>query len=406
MTNQMLIEEKEETTAVGFPQIALAFLTFILIGMNDGAFGVLIPSLQSHYGIDKATVGYLFMAGTLGYLIAAFTSGLLVEKLGQRLFLIVGAGVFVAGALIFSQKIPFPLVVLGPMLLGYGVGSLDAGLNSYIARLPNNTKLLNYLHAFYGVGALLGPIVASSFLAFGWDWSNVYLVWLAISLLLIIGFYFVYPATSPYAHESHQSSSNLMQDTLRLRVVWLAAAFLLFYVGTEVSLGNWGFSFLTQERHEPELLSGWAISGYWFGLTVGRFLLGRVAERIGNTRLIQGCLAGVVVGVLIIWLVPVGALSALGLWIVGFSLGPIFPTTIAILPGMVPSRLLSAAIGFLASLGSMGAAFFPWLAGNLAQAFGLWTLMPFVVLLTAVMLGVWMILNSGKITNMGVEDAN
>jgi len=406
MTEQILTEEKKQINARGLPQVTLAFLTFILIGMNDGAFGVLIPSLQSHYGIDKATVGYLFMAGTLGYLIAAFTSGMLVEKLGQRLFLIVGAGVFVAGALIFSQKVPFPVVVLGPMLLGYGVGSVDAGLNSYIARLPSNTKLLNYLNAFYGVGALLGPIVASSFLAFGWDWSNVYLVWLGISLLLIVGFYFVYPATSPYAHEPHETSGNIMREAMRLRVVWLAAAFLLFYVGTEVSLGNWGFSFLTQERHEQELLSGWAISGYWFGLTVGRFLLGRVAEKIGNKRLIEGCLGGVVIGVLLIWLVPLGAISALGLWVVGFSLGPIFPTTIALLPGLVPSRLLSTAIGFLASLGSMGAAFFPWLAGNLAQAFGLWTLMPFVVILTAVMLGVWLTLNSSKITKMRVENAN
>jgi hypothetical protein len=44
----------------------------------------------------------------------------------------------------------------------------------------------------------------------------------------------------------------------------------------------------------------------------------------------------------------------------------------------------------------MGAAFFPWLAGNLAQAIGLWTLMPYVVVLTVGMLGVWWALNVKK----------
>lgn len=56
---------------------------------------------------------------------------------------------------------------------------------------------------------------------------------------------------------------------------------------------------------------------------------------------------------------------------------------------MVPSRVVPTAIGFAASLGSMGAAFFPWFTRNLAQWFGLWTLLPFMVLLTASMLIFW-----------------
>ena len=46
--------------------------------------------------------------------------------------------------------------------------------------------------------------------------------------------------------------------------------FLFAYVGIEVSLGSWAFTFLTEERHEAELISGWTVSGYWLGLTVGR----------------------------------------------------------------------------------------------------------------------------------------
>ncbi len=179
---------------------------------------------------------------------------------------------------------------------------------------------------------------------------------------------------------------------LRLRVVWLGALFLLFYVGSEVSLGSWSYSFLTEERHGALLLSGWVVSGYWLGLTLGRLSLAKVAQRIGAQRLIELCLVGVVVGLLLVWLVPVEIVSAGALLLIGFSLGPIFPTTIALMSRLVSARILPSAIGFIASLGSMGGALFPWLAGNLAQHIGLWSLLPFVIILTVFMLGIWLAL--------------
>jgi nitrate/nitrite transporter NarK len=56
---------------------------------------------------------------------------------------------------------------------------------------------------------------------------------------------------------------------------------------------------------------------------------------------------------------------------------------------MVAPRVLPSAIGFAASAGSAGAAFFPWLAGNLAEGYGLWTLMPYVMAVSLLMLAVW-----------------
>ena len=184
----------------------------------------------------------------------------------------------------------------------------------------------------------------------------------------------------------------MLAGALRLRVVWVAAFFLLVYVGVEVSLGFWGFSFLTEERHQDAAVAGLAISGYWLGLTIGRATLAKVGERLGNRRLIELCLVGVVAGLLLVWLVPLTWPMAAGLWVVGFSLGPIFPTTIAMMPGLVPARLLPSAIGFLASFGSMGTALLPALAGVLAQQVGLWILMPFCIVLTAGLFGIWWVL--------------
>ncbi len=399
MTETTLREQNKVARSISVRwQLGLAFFAFVLIGLSDGAVGVLLPSLRAYYKVDKATIGLLFLAGTTGYLIAAFSSGLLVEKLGLRRFLMLGGLAFLTGTVIVSARPPFMVALASLLALGFGVAIIDAGLNSYVAGLTRSTALLNYLHAFYGVGALLGPLIASSALALNWSWNSVYYLWAGLSLVLLAGLRLIFTRPVPVQPEANEAGSggNVLAEALKLRVVWLAALFLLFYVGSEVSLGSWSYSFLTEERHEVALLSGWAVSGYWLGLTLGRLSMAKVGERIGDKRLIEVCLGGVVVGVLLIWLVPIGAISALGLWLTGFSLGPIFPTTIALMSHRAPARLLPSAIGFMASLGSMGAAFFPWIAGNLAEGFGLWTLLPYVVTLTAVMLLIWLALQAKK----------
>lgn len=371
-------------------QLAIAFFAFILIGANDGATGVLLPSLQVQYHVDKATIGLLFLAAVLGYLIAAFNSGPLVGKLGIRLFLLLGVGCFLTSAIVLSTIPPFWVTLLMLLPLGFGGALLDAGLNAYIAGLPRNTALLNCLHAFYGTGALLGPLLASTILAIGLTWNFVYVTWVGISVVLFIAVMLSFKRRTATAQERGASTEkNTLASTLKRRIVWIVALFLLFYVGTEVSLGNWSYSFLLEERHGLPLFSGWIVSGYWIGLTLGRLVLPRVALRFGDKRLIQGCLIGVATGVLIVWLIPLNAVAAFGLCFTGFCLGPIFPTTIGLMSQLVPSRILASAIGFLASLGSMGAALFPWLAGNLAQAVGLWSLMPYVITLTIAMMVFW-----------------
>jgi len=378
-------------------QIALSFFAFILIGANDGAVGVLLPGMMLHYSVNKGTIGLVFLSATVGFLISALNSGLLVAKLGPRRYLMPGVAIFLLALFTISLAPPFPVFVAALMPLGFGTAVIDAGLNAYIAGLPRNTTLLNYLHAFYGTGALLGPIVASGLLALRVDWNHVYYVWIGMSLIVLLGAGLVFKnrhVAAPEGALANPAERNVLFDALRLRIVWIAALFLVFYTGTEVSLGSWSYSFLTEARGGPTLLSGWVVSGYWLGLTLGRIFLGHVAQRVGSKRLIEGCLLGVIVGVLLVWLVPAEAVAAIGLCFTGFCLGPIFPTTISLTSELVPGRILASAIGFLSSMGSVGVAFFPWLAGNLAQQLGLWVLLPYVIVLTVVMIGLWLALRA------------
>jgi len=374
--------------------VLLAFFGFVIIGISSGASGVLLPSLENYYHVDKSIIGLLFVMSSVGYFLSAFASGILVERLGMRVFLLLGACLFLIGALAFGLKPPFVLVLLTQLALGLGVGIIETGLNIYMSAMPRSATLLNYLHAFYGVGALIGPIIASMALLLSLGWNSMYLILGFLNLPLFIGFWLLFKRVSNVAKEEQKGTGNTLGTTLKVGIVWLAALFLLFYVGVEVSLGNWTYTYLLEYQHQNALLSGWIVSGYWFGLTMGRFVLQSLSQRFGisNTTLVYSCMTSIIVGIVLIWLVPLGIVAALGFCLVGFSLGPIYPLMVALTPKLVPSRIAASAIGFLVSTSIIGLALFPWIAGILSQHVGIWSLLPYTIALTIVMLGLWWML--------------
>ncbi len=381
-------------------RLSVAFFGFALIGANGGAVGVILPSLSIYYHIDKSVVGLLFLTSSVGYFLSAFSSSLLLEKLGQRAFLIVGAATFLLGTLTLGIKPPFFIVLSTRLFLGFGMAIIETGLNAYVVALPRHTSLLNTLHGFYGAGALVGPVVAAALLAQQWGWNSVYLTWCLLSLPLLIGFAVVFSPKLPRSSSREVEETrpgNVLIAASRLPIVWWASLFLLLYVGIEVSLGSWGYSYLVEGQHRQAFISSLIVSGFWFGLTLGRFTLTNIAERLGlgNVSLIYACMAGILVGVLIIWLLPFEFFAAIGFCFIGFSLGPIYPTMVALVPDLVPSRLVPSAIGLLVSLSILGIALFPWLAGILAQNTGISSLLPYTMMLTALMLLSWWVIFHG-----------
>ncbi len=371
-------------------QIGFAFLTFILIGANDAVIGILLPRWGDYYQVDKTTLSCAFLAGSVGYLIAALNSNFLSRKLGNVKFLLLGKTSFLIGIIIFCCQPPLYILLGVPLLLGFGAAILEAALNSHLAKLPNKTALLNYLHAFYGVGALLSPFIASQLLANEFSWNAIYLVFGAVSLTLLISIQRIF-TKADQGNSNREINTDSQESPLKYRFVWLFAFFLLFYAGAEISLGHWSYSFLTEYRHETTELAGWLVSGYWLGLTVGRIAIAPLAHKLGSKGIINTCLIGVVCGLLIFNLISLSLTSGFGLLLTGFCLGPILPTAFAFLSNVIPSHLLMGAISFIASLSSLGKALFPWLAGNVAEGLGLEMFLPYVILLAVAMVACWII---------------
>jgi len=369
-------------------RLVVAFAGFILIGISAGVSGVLLPSQMSDYRIDKVVVGLQFFTFSSGYLLSGVANGALIRRLGERAHLSLGAAVFVGTAIGIGLRPGFGVFLAATVLLGFGTGILDAGLNTFVGNLPGHTALLNYLHAFFGVGALIGPQVGTLLLHAGRPWPDTYLLVGLIAVPVLIGLATLYPSRLPPAPDAHAAP---LSAALRRRSVWLSGAFLCLYVGIEVTVGDWGFSLLTQQRHAGELLAGAVVSGYWLGLTLGRFVINAAASRagLGVAAMMFCCLGGLVVTTTLTWWVPDAVVGAIGFGLIGFFLGPVFPTTVAVQPRLVPSQLVPTTVGLLVGASVVGGAGLPWLAGALAQGLGLGSLLPYTLVMSAILLGGW-----------------
>jgi len=186
-------------------------------------------------------------------------------------------------------------------------------------------------------------------------------------------------------------SAGHLVAALRDPGVLCGAAMLLVYVGLELGVGNWGFSYLVQARGLSRTLAGYSVSGFWLGLTAGRFLISPIASRLGMSTggMMYACLAGITATAALGWLSPTAAATSAALVALGFFLGPVFPTTMAIAPQLTTPELAPTAIGVLNAGSTIGGAGLPWLAGAIAQATGIWTLMPYTVALAVVQIAVW-----------------
>lgn len=391
-----------------WPAIWLSYAGFVLVGLTSGAEGVLLLAQIQDYGVDRAVIGTTFFVSSAGFFLASLNVGPLLHRFGFRTTMVAGSAGFVLSGLYMATRPAFGLFVAVQLVAGYAIGLFESALNAYLAELPNATVLINRLHAFFGVGALVGPAMAAWIVGFA-SWRTVWLVLALVCVALGVGFAVFYPgarALDPQPAAEPPAAGGLLGAALRQRGVLLGAAMLLVYVGVELSVGSWGFSYLVQGRELTQSLAGWLVSGYWLGLTLGRFLISPIATKLGWTaiRLMYGCLTGVLVTATLVWLVPGVAGVGIALALMGFFLGPIFPTTMALAPRMTNARLQSTAIGVMNAASTVGASALPWLAGAIGQSAGVWTLLPYAMTLAALQFVVWRPLATWIRRANGAED--
>lgn len=371
----------------------LASLAFAGLGLPDGLLGVAWPSIRATFGLPLDALGALLVSFTAGYVVSSFSGGRLVDGLGLGRLLTLSC-LATGGSLIGYATVPSWWMVVGlASLAGVGAGGIDTGINTYAAT-HYGPRMLNWLHACYGVGAASGPAIMTAIFAANLSWHRGYWVVGVAQLALATAFAAtvrVWPQVDAGPTSDAPAPASI-GETLRLPVARLGIMLFLVYTGLELAVGSWAFTLLTEGRGvAPMTAGGWA-SLYWGGLTTGRLLGAALATRIGLTSLLRGSVVVLAGGLALLFLGISPRADLAGLVIAGVAAGPMFPSLIAATPSRVGERHAANAVGFQIAAAALGQALLPSGVGLIGDSFGLSALAGGLVLLAVavVLINEWL----------------
>ena len=369
--------------------VPLAFLAFVSLGLPDGVLGVAWPSLRRSFDRPLDQLGLILLATMAGYLASSFSAGAVLERLGVGRLLVASGLLVAASAAAWAATPWWAPILAGAFVSGLGAGAIDAGINAFAAA-RFTPRVITWLHACWGLGAMLGPLVMTAVLAAGSGWRFGYVL-LAASLVAMAACFqatlglWDLPATE--AHPTGRGIAGSLREALREPRVRGNALLFFLYAGAETSAGQWAFTLLTESRGMTVAAAGLAASTYW-GSIFARAprLRGARAPRGARSTLLRLGMAGAPLAALVVSLTRGGAGGFVGLFALGLLLAPIFPLLIAETPARVGERHAAHAIGFQISAATLGAGTLPAAAGLLARHAGLESLGPFLLGTTALLL--------------------
>ncbi|KAJ5654022.1 hypothetical protein N7490_001025 [Penicillium lividum] len=378
-------------------------------GMNDGAPGALLPYMEKHYQISYSIVSLIFVGNALGFISAAPVTHLIEQKLGRSKSCAFSMFLLAVSYIVIACQPPFPAVVFCFFLLGLGVALNLTLNNTYCANLADSTTALGLICGAYGIGGTVAPLFATAMESNGIRWSLFYTIPLAVCLINFVFAPWAFsnfeqdtPAESqrglrpavegPGIEEEPLTRTQLLKKAIRNRTTLLGAIFIFAYQGAEVSISGWVVSFLINYRHGDPSRVGYVSSGFWAGITAGRFLLTHPAAKMGEKVTVLGMVIGAVIFQLMTWLIPNVIGEAVAVAILGVLLGAVYPCATSVFTKLLPRNMHIPSLSFVSALGSSGGAVWPFLTGIISQHVGTMVLHPICIGLYIVMATSWLLL--------------
>jgi fucose permease len=386
------VEPGRTTTSGRNLLLVICYLGFISLGLPDTLIGVAWPSIRTTFGLRQSDVSWIFIGSGCSYFVSSFFAGRLLKRFNVGVLLALSSALVACSGFDYSMARAWPWFAMGSLLHGLGSGAIDAGLNHYVAH-HFSARHMNWLHAFYSLGAMVGPYLMVMTMTRANSWRLGYLIVAATLLLLSILFLLTRrrwddgPAdpAEPAAIESEPTKTVGATHALRNQIVWLHIILFFIYTGLEVALGQWSFTVLTEARNIPREQAGYWVTLYWASILAGRILLGFVVERIGIDSIIRLSLLSALAGTGLFAWNPFAMASPIALALSGFGLAVIFPSLMTRTPQRLGKEIAAHAIGFQVGAAMLGAATVPSLAGVIAQYTALKNVPPTLFLLTAVL---------------------
>lgn len=370
--------------------LALIYLAFISLGLPDSLLGSSWPMMNVYFGVPIGHAGFVSFIISSCTIMSSLFSHRLIRRFGTGRVTVVSVAMTAIALLGFSVSPSFLGLLIFAIPLGLGAGAVDSGLNEFVAE-HYEAKHMNWLHCFWGVGAMLGPLLVATLTQWGHSWRSGYSSISMIQFVLVGLLLFSLPMWKQYQNLSAEHLAKAQDATTKhglfapLREQGATFAMLAFFLYTsmEASMMLWGASYLvTMKGSLPESAAGW-VSLFFLGITAGRMVSGFFSIKFSNEFLIRTGAILTIVG-FVLMLLPLPALFTISAFvIIGLGLAPIFPAMLHQTPVHFGKQNAQATMGLQMAFAYTGTTFMAPIFGQLFAQLS-FALMPYVFLVCGI----------------------
>lgn len=383
-------------------KITVITLIFMMWGFITVTNDYLVSELKMTMVMSKLQERVLSYIFFFVFLIVSIPASYLVKKIGFKKSILTGL-VTAASCSLFmvpgARELSYSWVLIGVIILATGVTILQVSANPYVMLIGDNSKGASSLvsnQAFNSIGTWLAPLISMLVLDSTVDPTElnlmqksemaetVVLPYILFSVILVGLTIRLHFSKLPLVNKMEDLYSDLKEDkgsAWAYPHVLLGAVAIFCYVFAEVAIGSNLGRFI---KSNPVLsqfsgMSEFIVAYFWGSAMVGRFIGGRILEKIEASTLIVLCSSGAII-LLFLTMANPGVASMMMLLFIGLFNSILFPAIFAVTcermgkytaqaSGILNTAIIGGAVGmffvneFFDSLGGTSGVHLMWTAG-------------------------------------------
>ena len=365
--------------------LAVIYLIFISLGLPDSLLGSGWPKMQAVFSVPSSYAGYVSMTISFMTIISALLSPRMIKHFHTKWITIVSIGLTIAGLLGFSMCSRYWMLFIFAVPYGLGAGAIDASVNHYVANNYSGS-VMNFLHCFYGVGAVISPYIMALALKYarwneGYSWTSYIQMFILFVCIISLP---LWKTNGKEEEEDHSNSVGIKEALKVPAVIFTLIAFYAYCAG-EATCFLWTPSYFagTKSGLSVETIASFG-SLIFGGLMLGRLISGFISNKLGDRRLIRIGIFVELLGIIMVFL-PIDnyMVAAAGFVVIGTGMGPVYPAIQHMAPANFGKKYSAAVIGLQMAAAYVGSTFMPMIFGLLQQKIGI-AIMPTYLLFFAI----------------------
>ena len=340
--------------------LVVIYLIFISLGLPDSFIGSCWPTISEYFKISRDLQGIFSLIVSFFTIASSFLTIKLTKYLKNYGVIAISIGLTISGLIIIGFSDNYYLLLLAAIPLGFGGGAIDSILNSYVS-LHYKAIHLNFLHAFWGIGAFISPLIIGSFIvdprgfkdaAFVLSIIQTTILIITLSTLVLwVKVDKIYNIDSRNTTNSENNKENIgFFNTFKLRGVIFACITFFSYIAIESLAYSWFTSLCVFGMNIDNDIASKYLSLFYIAISLGRVISGLLSIKIKDKNLIRIGEGILLIGIILLTFKFNFVFMPIALFIIGLGCGPIYPSivhsTVDKFTSKYSSAVMSIQIGF------------------------------------------------------------